>query len=285
MYRTILVPLDGSSLAERALPYARAVAWAGRAHLILLQAVEPTPLAAGEPGNRAKALADAEAYLAGLFPGPSPASPVTVSVSVGDAGAAILEETRSRGVALSSDSLEVEEQAATALGHLGGPAATEALVHARESRHDVSSLAITRAPVQIGMDAVPRLIDVLASPDAAARWRAAEVLADVGDPRAVEPFVRALDDPDQAVRWNAARGLARMERSGLEAVLRALATRPLTPWLAQGARYVLHRAQLSHRSRRLPALLAALGHPSASVEVPVRAAEALAEIQGLEAVV
>jgi hypothetical protein len=39
-YRTVLVPLDGSTLAERALPYATAVARASGARLLLVRVAE-----------------------------------------------------------------------------------------------------------------------------------------------------------------------------------------------------------------------------------------------------
>ena len=38
MFRTLTVPLDGSSLAERALPYAIALAQSGSGRLILMRA-------------------------------------------------------------------------------------------------------------------------------------------------------------------------------------------------------------------------------------------------------
>ena len=185
--------------------------------------------------------------------------------------------------ALAGESLEVKEQAATVLGRLGGSAAIEALVRALHTQHGILGHSITAALVQIGPDAVPRLIDELDQPDDTARWHVTEALADLTDPRAVDPLVHAIEDPDLAVRWNAARGLARLGKPALEAMLRALATRPLTPSLAQGAQYILRHTGLSHRSQRLPAVVAALGHPSASVEVPVRAAEALAEIESVRA--
>ena len=45
MYRRILLTLDGSELAEQALPYAIAQAERFRAELVLLQVVEPFPSA------------------------------------------------------------------------------------------------------------------------------------------------------------------------------------------------------------------------------------------------
>lgn len=41
MFRKILVPLDGSSLAEKALPFAEEEARAHRASLVLLRVVHP----------------------------------------------------------------------------------------------------------------------------------------------------------------------------------------------------------------------------------------------------
>src|ERR671932_518780 len=45
MYETILVPLDGSRLAERALPYAVHLAKAGRGQVLLLRAVTEEAMA------------------------------------------------------------------------------------------------------------------------------------------------------------------------------------------------------------------------------------------------
>lgn len=57
MYKTILVPLDGSKLAEAILPHAESLAKIYQAELILLRVVEPTHEM--EAGSRA----DAKAYL------------------------------------------------------------------------------------------------------------------------------------------------------------------------------------------------------------------------------
>ena len=43
MYRRILVPLDGSDLAEQALPHALTLAQAFQSHVILLRVLEPLP--------------------------------------------------------------------------------------------------------------------------------------------------------------------------------------------------------------------------------------------------
>jgi nucleotide-binding universal stress UspA family protein len=70
-FHRVLIPLDGSSVAESVLPYARRLAGGG-SHLILVQVVTPTPVAAAleapasaqiiaEADERARV--DAQAYL------------------------------------------------------------------------------------------------------------------------------------------------------------------------------------------------------------------------------
>jgi nucleotide-binding universal stress UspA family protein len=51
MYKTILVPLDGSKRAERILPHVEKLAMHYHATLILLQVVEPPPLIVGPEGD------------------------------------------------------------------------------------------------------------------------------------------------------------------------------------------------------------------------------------------
>jgi HEAT repeat protein len=47
-------------------------------------------------------------------------------------------------------------------------------------------------------------IDMLGSENVGWRWKAAESLARLGDPRAVDPLIRALDDEDWRVRQKVA---------------------------------------------------------------------------------
>ena len=97
MYHTILVPLDGSTLAESALPFAQALAKATGARLLLVQAVTPGNGGAPISGEeRAKAMSDAEAYLAGLFPGPSEDPHVVTAAYFDDAAETIMDESHLR---------------------------------------------------------------------------------------------------------------------------------------------------------------------------------------------
>jgi nucleotide-binding universal stress UspA family protein len=67
MYHTILVPLDGSTYAERALPLAVGLAQAMKAGLVLVCACSATSVKGQHPGEaQFEAVADAQAYLAGV---------------------------------------------------------------------------------------------------------------------------------------------------------------------------------------------------------------------------
>jgi nucleotide-binding universal stress UspA family protein len=73
MYRKILVPLDGSKLAECALPHAESLAKKYDAELVLLTVIEPPAMTGREPEamnlfqERIETLMqDAELYLKGL---------------------------------------------------------------------------------------------------------------------------------------------------------------------------------------------------------------------------
>ena len=50
-------------------------------------------------------------------------------------------------------------------------------------------------------------VAMLSDGDPSRRWKAAEGLARLGDPRALGPLAGALQDPDWRVRWKAAWGL------------------------------------------------------------------------------
>jgi nucleotide-binding universal stress UspA family protein len=100
MYRTILVPLDGSILAERALPYAQRLAAAADGRLVLLWVVrEPPASAAGDPLREVAPRREAEAYLRGLAErqGATPVDPVVLE---GAAAQTILGEVPRRGIEL-----------------------------------------------------------------------------------------------------------------------------------------------------------------------------------------
>jgi len=64
MYTKLLIPLDGSSLSEKVLPYALRLANQTGAKLLLLRAVEIPAIYSDTPVHEAEALRNAEEYLA-----------------------------------------------------------------------------------------------------------------------------------------------------------------------------------------------------------------------------
>jgi nucleotide-binding universal stress UspA family protein len=119
MYRTVLVPLDGSPLAERALPYARALArrTGGRVVLVRCAGAGPSPLR-DLPVAQAEAFAAAEAYLQRVA-GAAPAAPPLRWWPVGPAS----------------------EDGGTEVGVHCGPAAEGILAEARRRRADAIVMA------------------------------------------------------------------------------------------------------------------------------------------------
>lgn len=81
----------------------------------------------------------------------------------------------------------------------------EVLVSAGEDSREEAALALGR----FGAAAAERLVAILATGEADARWWAARALAEVGGEGAVPPLVSILDDPDPDVRACAALALGR----------------------------------------------------------------------------
>ncbi len=101
MFTTILVPLDGSSVAERALPFAQTLAKATGARLLLVQAalLEPS-FDETAPARQAQAMTEARSYLAEIVSRLDPTIVVETAVLYGDATAAILAVMTSHKVDL-----------------------------------------------------------------------------------------------------------------------------------------------------------------------------------------
>jgi nucleotide-binding universal stress UspA family protein len=107
MFDTILVPLDGSKLAEAILPYVKELASKLGARVTLLTAVETQYFvhpAAGaipdEPATKAVML-DAERYLRTVAEDLKATVPeVNVAVEVGDAASVIVDYAKEKGMSL-----------------------------------------------------------------------------------------------------------------------------------------------------------------------------------------
>ncbi|HUX85525.1 MAG TPA: universal stress protein [Chloroflexota bacterium] len=91
MYREILVPLDGSPLAERAIPFAHALALETGARLLLIRAVPP-PRFSEWTADHAKIMVDAERYLESTLPFPTDKHSVETAFYFGDPALTIINE-------------------------------------------------------------------------------------------------------------------------------------------------------------------------------------------------
>jgi nucleotide-binding universal stress UspA family protein len=108
MYRSLLVPLDGSSFGEHALPLAVTLARRSGATLHLLHVLEPVVVAFPEaplppdPGLEPALRAHQKAYLEGVVRRVAAAAPVSVRAILheGDVSAGIAEQVRSVGADL-----------------------------------------------------------------------------------------------------------------------------------------------------------------------------------------
>jgi hypothetical protein len=102
----------------------------------------------------------------------------------------------------------VQYEAVEALGTIGDPAATDALMDALTGdQYSGIRWKAAEALGKIGVPAVPRLIGALKNPDEDIRWKAAVVLGEIRDARAVGPLVDLLGDEDRFVRSRAAYAL------------------------------------------------------------------------------
>jgi nucleotide-binding universal stress UspA family protein len=115
--KTILVPLDGSTLAEAALPPAIDLARDRGARLILLRATEAHAAPLADPAEaQVAAVRGAETYLAGVRTRINTAELPTVDTSVwyGPPAEAIVEAARFRG----ADLIVMSSHGRTGLGRL-----------------------------------------------------------------------------------------------------------------------------------------------------------------------
>ncbi len=174
----------------------------------------------------------------------------------------VLRVDQQMGIELAESAFANEDEAAAlaaarALGRIGSPRATKALVRsAKDPRVPVRS-AVIDALAWLEFDgAADGLAQALTDEDAENRWkaaialarrkdgraietliaftkngwplqkrRAAEYLSELGDPRGVRPLCAMLDDPERRVRTAAAQGLIRVANpKALDSLLTALET-------------------------------------------------------------
>ena len=113
--------------------------------------------------------------------------------------------------------------------------------------------------IAAGTPAVDSLMELLGDRKAHVRWEAAKALGSIGDPKAAPILVEVLEeDDDFDVRWLAGQALTALGREGLRPLLLALADRPHSITLQEGAYHVCHRLSQIQAYRLVKPVLAAL---------------------------
>ena len=118
-----------------------------------------------------------------------------------------------------------EEERALAAGQLGGLGDRAVVVPLGVLLGQTTPGRLRTALMEtlVALDAVDAMIGELGSPDPGARELAAQILANIGDPRAVGPLIEALNDPNARVREEVAAALLEFRSlDALPALSRAL---------------------------------------------------------------
>jgi nucleotide-binding universal stress UspA family protein len=162
MLHTLVVPLDGSELAERALPYAIKQASARGGQIVLLQvALGPLPSGANWEQQQLDAVNEAKAYLASVRERMGSVVPVQTSVAYGHAAEQILNAVKTND----ADGIVIATHGRTGLAHLVFGSVTETVlahspvpvlvVHARPGEAAATPVDPVSARIVVPLDGSP----------------------------------------------------------------------------------------------------------------------------------
>jgi hypothetical protein len=129
-------------------------------------------------------------------------------------------------------------RAARELGRTGGDTTIAALAQALRDPSKEVRAAAAAALASAGPPALGVLEAALADGDWVVRYRAAEALGAIRDPRSVSALLRTLGDGRDHVRYMAAKGLGRLGARGAAGPLRA-ALADENPFVRRAARAAL----------------------------------------------
>lgn len=137
---------------------------------------------------------------------------------------------------------------------------------------------------KIGEPAADALIEVLQTQSSPAVWEAAKALIKIRDPKAAPALVDTLENSDPGVRWVAAEALIALGARGLEPLMEALANRPTSGTLRDGAHHVLNMLitknyLLDKYAEIVKPVLVALDNPEHVASVQSAASEALLQLR------
>jgi nucleotide-binding universal stress UspA family protein len=219
MFGTLVVPLDGSNLAERALPYAVRLARAGQGRLILVRvAVPPSSMrleGADWEGYQHEDMDDAAQYLSAIAAQLGDEVPVETVVPYGGPAVQILEQVRQ----LDSVGIVMATHGRTGLTHLLYGSVAESvlaespvpvfLVHARPGK-----------PVECTFD--PQTARLMVPLDGSTFAEAAlELALDLLRPASELVLIRVVSPPDHVLRDEHGRALAYLDQQADSSTSRA----------------------------------------------------------------
>ena len=174
-----------------------------------------------------------------------------------------------------------EDEMSEVINRLERPAAADihGLIAALADANPAHRQHAREALVAIGRPAVEPLIRLLDDPDPQVRWQAVKALGAIGDAAAAPALIGALEDEESDVRWLAANGLIDLGHEALQPLLSALAYRPSSPDLLEGAHHVLEKLYWRQSPPLVKPILAALNGPAPQMAVHMAAYAALNAIR------
>jgi HEAT repeat protein len=155
----------------------------------------------------------------------------------------------------------------------------EELIAALEHHNPVERQKARETLVVIGRPAVTALLRLLEHRTGHVRWEAVKALEAIGDPAAASDLVARLTDKDEDVRWVAAEALIALRRKGLKSLLKALADKPDSTWLQQGAHHVFNTLHKKQALELLLPVLAALKQEEPELAIPQAVAKVLEDLE------
>jgi nucleotide-binding universal stress UspA family protein len=162
MFRTLIVPLDGSEQAERALPYAVRLAETGGGRLVLVRAaLGPPPSGQTWELEQTAAFDEASEYLADVARKLATRAPVAWSVPYGHAPEKILDVVQQ----FDADAIVMTTHGRTGLVHLVRGSVAEAVLaqshvpvlvlHTRASEAAAAPFDVSTARILLPLDSSP----------------------------------------------------------------------------------------------------------------------------------
>jgi nucleotide-binding universal stress UspA family protein len=210
MVRRLVVPLDGSELAERALPYAARLAASTNGEVVLVRvALAPPPArldGADWDRQQQDAISEAEAYLSGVAEKLATRVPARTNVAYGRAPQQLLEAVRACG----ADGVAMATHGRTGLAHLVYGSVAETVL----AESPVPVLLVRARPGEAPAAPFdPGHVRVLVPLDGSSFAESAiEAAADLSGPSGELVLVSVIEPPDHVERDENGRVLAYLDQ-------------------------------------------------------------------------